>query len=101
LYNNNFFNNFKIKKNGLNFTSFLNTYKIFGLPVFFGKLSFKDASIIENICKRTDNTNKRFLNIDNIKNIKTLKGIKHNKNHPVNGQRTRVNAKTRKFRKII
>lgn len=40
-------------------------------------------------------------NIEILKKLKTFKGEKHTKNLPVNGQRTKTNAKTRKKFKII
>lgn len=102
MYNNStFFSNFKYKKNGLGYRGFLNVYKTFGLPIFYGKLAKKEGYMVESVCNKFDFYNIRTSNIENLVNIKTLKGIKHIKNHPVNGQRTRVNARTRRFYKRI
>lgn len=63
------------------------------------KLEYLREYIVNSNKIKTKNFRK--LKIERLKNIKHVKGLKHAANLPVNGQRTKTNAKTRKKFKIF
>jgi small subunit ribosomal protein S13 len=74
----------------------------FDLTIKAKDLSSEDWTKVSNIIKikykfLLDNEVKKNIhdNIQKLKNIKSYKGIRHLYGLPVNGQRTRTNAKTR------
>lgn len=56
-------------------------------------IKIKYKFLLENEVKKTIHDNIQFL-----KDIKCYKGVRHSYNLPVNGQRTKTNAKTRGWR---
>lgn len=96
-----FFSYLKIQQGGFNYHNLKNLYKFSGLPINFGKISKKEIKFIEGVGIKPTLYNRRRANIENSIKIGTLKSVKHIKNYPVNGQRNRTNAQTRKRFKII
>lgn len=99
--NTSFFSYLKIQQGGFNYHNLKNLYKFSGLPINFGKISKKEIKFTENAAAVVSLYNQRRTNIENIVAVGTLKGAKHIKSYPVNGQRNRTNAQTRKRFKII
>jgi len=74
-------------------------------PYFFNNLNHYNYSILFYLLKNliiSDVRIKRFVELDisNLVNISSYKGIRHNLCLPVNGQRTRTNARTQRSKRI-
>ena len=72
----------------------------------FDQLTFDDKYNIVKLINSeyryilsTDLKKKKNINIKLLKKIRTYKGIRHTLHLPVNGQRTKTNAKTQKWKK--